>query len=140
MPKSPMGKAGSSLAKHLGAGGKVLVQNLNPLEVVREYFSYLKTASEHQTERERIAAKRDLAVRLIEAERAMILEYFQQRFAERRDALNSFFAVLHAAVQEKNEHAMDTALSGVLGIIKDSPLKDFEAFRQARADKRVIEI
>ena len=135
-----MGKVGSSVARHLGRGGKVLVQNLNPLEVVREYFSYLKISSEHQTERERITAKRDIAVRLIEAEREMILEYFQQRFAERRDTLNSFFEVLHTAVQEKNEHAMNTALSGVLGVIKDNPLKDFEAFRQARADKRVIEI
>ncbi len=57
MPKSPIGKVGSSLAKPLGVGGKVVVQNLNPLEVVREYVSYLKTKSEQQTERERIVAK-----------------------------------------------------------------------------------
>ena len=140
MAKSPIGKAGSSLAKHLGAGGKVIVQNLNPLEVVREYVSYLKTVSEQQTERARIAAKRDVAVRLIESEREIILDYFAQRFAERKAALNGFFDVLHAEAQEKNDHAMDTALSGILGIVKDSPLKDFEAFRQARADNRVIEI
>jgi hypothetical protein len=140
MPKSPIGKVGSSLAKHLGVGGKVVVQNLNPLEVVREYVSYLKTVSEQQTERERIVARRDVAVRLIESEREIILEYFAQRFAERKAALNGLFDVLHAAVQEKNEHAMDTALSGILGIVKDSPLKDFDTFRQARADNRVIEI
>ena len=140
MTKSPIGKAGSSLAKHLGVGGKAIVQNLNPLEVVREYFSYLKIATEQQKERERIAAKRDVAVRLIESEREIILDYFAQRFAERKDALNRFFDVLHTAVQEKNEHGMDAALSGILGIVKDSPLKDFETFRQARADNRVIEI
>ena len=140
MPKSPIGKAGSFLAKHLGVGGKVIVQNLNPLEVVREYVSYRKTVSEQQTERARIAAKRDVAVRLIESEREIILEYFAQRFAERKAALNGFFDVLHAAVREKNEHAMDTALSGILGIVKDSPLKDFDTFRQARADNRVIEL
>ena len=140
MPKSPIGKAGSSLARHFGVGSKVIVRNLNPLEVVREYVSYRKTVSEQQTERARIAAKRDVAVRLIESEREIILEYFAQRFAERKAALNGFFDVLHTAVQEKNEHAMDTALSGILGIVKDSPLKDFDAFRQARADNRVIEI
>ena len=128
------------MAKYLGPSGKVIVQNLNPLEVVREYVSYRKTVSEQQTERERIAAKRDVAVRIIESERAIILDYFAQRFAERKAALNGFFDILHVAVQEKNEHAMDTALSGILGIVKDSPLKDFEAFRQARADNRVIEI
>ena len=128
------------MAKYLGPSGKVIVQNLNPLEVVREYVSYRKIVSEQQTERERIAAKRDVAVRIIESERAIILDYFAQRFAERKAALNGFFDILHVAVQEKNEHAMDTALSGILGIVKDSPLKDFEAFRQARADNRVIEI
>lgn len=133
MPKSPLGKV-------ILNGGKVIVRDLNPLEVVREYVSYRKTVSEQRTERERIAAKRDVAVRLIESEREIILEYFAQRFAERKAALNEFFDVLHAAVQEKNDHAMDTALSGILGIVKDSPLKDFEAFRQARADNRVIEI
>ena len=120
--------------------GKKIVQNLNPLEVLIEYLSYRKTAEEQQTERERIAARRDIAVGLIESEREIILKYFAQRFAERKDALNGFFDVLHTAVQEKNEHAMDTALSGILGIVKDSPLKDFETFRQARADNRVIEI
>ena len=133
MPKSPLGKV-------ILNGGKVIVRDLNPLEVVREYVSYRKTVSEQRTERERIAAKRDVAVRLIESEREIILEYFAQRFAERKDALNGFFDVLHAAVQEKNEHAMDTALSGILGIVKDSPLKDFDTFRKARANNRVIEI
>ena len=137
MAKSPIGKV---VLKGLGDGGKVIVQNLNPLEVLREYFSYRKTVSEQQTEQERIAAKRDVAVRLIESEREIILEYFAQRFAERKATLNGFFDVLHAAVREKNEHAMDTALSGILGIVKDSPLKDFDTFRQARADNRVIEI
>ena len=86
---------------------------------------------EQQKERERTAAKRDVAVRLIESEREISLEYFAQRFAERKVALNGFFDILHTAVQEKDEHAMDTALSGILG---------FETFRQARADNRVIEI
>lgn len=137
MAASPVGK---SVVRVLGAGSKVIVQNLDLLEVLREYISYRKTAEEQQTERARIAAKRDIAVRLIESEREIILEYFAQRFAERKAALNGFFDVLHTAVQEKNEHAMDTALSGILGIVKDSPLKDFETFRQARANNRVIEI
>ena len=56
----------------------MLVQNLNPLEVLREYVSYRKTALEQQPERERIAGKRDVAVRLIDSERELILAYFEQ--------------------------------------------------------------
>ena len=102
--------------------------------------SFLKTASEQKTERERIAAKRDVAVKLIESEREVILEYFKARFAERKEALQGLFEILHQAVEAKNEHAMDTALGGILGIVKDSPLKDFDSFRQARADNKILEI
>ncbi len=133
--------ATSSVGKSVGRVlGKGIVRNLNPFEVLVEYLSYRKTVEEQQTERERIAARRDIAVRLIESEREIILKYFAQRFAERKDALNGLFDVLHTAMQEKNEHAMDMALSGIVAIVKDSPLKDFETFRQARADNRVIEI
>jgi len=140
MPTSPIARAGSSVAKHLGAGGKFAVQNLNPLEVVREYVSFLKTASEQKTERDRIAAKREVAVKIIESEKEIILEYFKARFAERKEALQGLFHILHQAVETKNEHAMDTALGGILGIVKDSPLKDFASFRQARAENKILEI
>lgn len=123
--KYPTGKAGRALAKHLGVGGKGLVQNLNPLEVLREYVSYRKTALEQQTERERIAAKRDVAVRLIDSERDLILAYFEQRCAERKETLDSLFDILHTALQEKNDPAMDAALSGILGVVKDSPLNPY---------------
>lgn len=140
MSNSPIVEAGSSVAKHLGAGGKFVVQNLNPLEVVREYVSFLKTASEQKTERDRIASKREVAVKIIESEKEIILEYFKARFAERKEALQGLFDILHQAVETKNEHAMDTALGGILGIVKDSPLKDFVSFRQARADNKILEI
>ena len=140
MPNLPISKAGFSVAKHLGAGGKYVVQNLNPLEVVREYVSFLKTEKKKKTERESIAAKRDVAVKLIESEKDIILEYFKVRFAERKEALQGLFDILHQAVETKNEHAMDTALGGILGIVKDSPLKDCKSFRQARADNKILEI
>lgn len=140
MANPPIAKVGSTVAKHLGAGGKYVVQNLNPLEVVREYVGFLKTASEQKTERERISAKRDVAVKLIESEKDIILGYFKARFAERKEALQGLFDILHHAVETKNEHAMDTALGGILGIVKDSPLKDFDSFRQARADNKILEI
>lgn len=141
MAKTPIPKsAASTITKHLGAGGKAIVQNLNPLEIAREYVSFLKTASEQKTERARISAKRAVALKAIEAEKTVILAYFQHRFAERREALDGLFAVLHGAVDKKDNHAMDVALSGIVGILQDSPLKDFESFRRARDNKEIIEI
>lgn len=118
----------------------MIVQNLNPLEVVREYLSFLKASSEQKTERERIAAERTVALSAIESEKTIILEYFHQRFAERREALDTLFEVLQSAVRSKDEHGMDTALSGILGILKDNPLSDFDAFRRARENQQIIEI
>lgn len=141
MAKTPIPKtATSTLVKHLGSGGKVIVQNLNPLEIVREYVSYRKTVAEQKTERAKISAKRAVALKAIEAEKTVILAYFEHRFAERRVALDGLLETLQGAVKTKNEHAMDVALSGIVGILQDSPLKDFESFRRARDNKEIIEI
>lgn len=140
MANTPISNAASALTKQLGAGGKMVVQDLNPLEVVTEYVSLLKTASEQKTERDRIAAKRAVTLKAIKSEKKIILAYFKQRFAERRRALDGLFDTLQSAVKNKDEHTMDTALSGIVGILKDSPLKDFESFRKARENQQIIEI
>jgi hypothetical protein len=124
----------------LGKAGKVVVQNINPLELVREYFTYRRIADEQKTERNKIQARREAVITAIETEKDIILKYFEYRFSERADALNSFFKVLHKSFEEKNDIAMDKALEGILGIIKDNPLKDFESFRKARLENKTIEI
>lgn len=43
-------------------------------------------------------------------------------------------------VDEKNDKAMDAALSGILEVVKDNPLKDFETFRSSRAKGEILEI
>jgi len=55
-------------------------------------------------------------------------------------ALSRLLDLLTHAVDKRNEAELNVALSGILGIIQDSPLKDFEAFRQARLEGQVIEI
>ena len=140
MKKVPLGKAGSSLAKRIGASGKDLVRNLNPLDVLKEYVAWRKIAEEQQTERQRIIARRDVAVLALEAERDALLEYFKLRFSERRHALDEMFRVLHTALEHKNDSAMERALNGILEIVKDNPLKDFESFRTSRAKGEILEI
>ncbi len=140
MATDPLSKTGSSLAKHVGAGGKYVVQSLNPLDVVKEYVAWRKTAEGQKTERRRIVAKRDVAIFAIEAERDVLLDYFRLRFAERRHALDGMFNVLHKAVEEKNDRALDAALNGILEVVKDNPLKDFETFRSSRAKGAILEL
>jgi len=50
------------------------------------------------------------------------------------------FRVLHKAVEDKNDTAMDAALKGILEVVTDNPLKDFETFRASRAKGEILEI
>ena len=103
--------------------------------------AYFRTLEEEETKREAILANRDVLVTRINAERDAILSYFGHRFAERRAALDEFFKLLrHATVNGDNEQLV-TALGGILGIIQQNPLDDFETFKRKLQDPDyVIEI
>ena len=123
-------KIGSTVTK---SGGKV-VGTADPLAVVTEVVGYLKTRQEEQTKREHIWAKRDVLVTELDNEKEVILSYFEHRFAERKGALEQFYSLLHRAVDTGNDQQLQTALSGILGIIQENPLKDFAEFQKKMAD------
>jgi hypothetical protein len=94
-----------------------------------------------KTKRQAIAANRDVLIARITAEKETILAYFSQRFAERRAALDEFFELLNHAVDHRDNHQLNVALAGILGIIQDNPLDDFETFKkQFQNPDCVIEI
>jgi hypothetical protein len=131
---------GKTLGRLAGKAGRTAVQTLNPLEVLREYYHFRKATEQEVTRREEIRAKRDVAIATIQTERELIEKYFQHRFAERASALSEFFNLLDHAVDTRNDNELDVALNGILAVVKDSPLKDFESFRAARIEGRIIEI
>jgi hypothetical protein len=118
---------------------KTLIHQLDPLEIVREYVRWRVVAEEQRTERKRIKARRDVAVRAIESEREIISAYFEKCFAERRMVLDEIFRVLRHAVESKDDTALDSALRAIVEIVADNPLKDFDAFRKARSEGVVLE-
>ena len=103
--------------------------------------TYFRTLQEEETRRRAIAANRDVLVASVNAERDAILAYFGHRFAERRAALDEFFEVLlHATINGDNEQLV-AALGGIVGIIQQNPLDDFETFkRNLQNPDYVIEI
>jgi hypothetical protein len=134
----------SLTAKTLVAGAakstaKTLIHQLNPLEVVREYVRWRVVAEEQQTEREKIKARRDVAVRAIESEREIIFAYFEKCFTERRMVLDEIFRVLRHAVESKNDTTLDSALNGIVQVVSNNPLRDFDAFRKARSEGVVFD-
>ena len=100
-----------------------------------------RAMQEEETKRRAIIANRDVLIARLTAEKDTILAYFSHRFAERGAALYEFFDLLRHAVDDGDNHQLNVALAGILGIIQDNPLDDFETFKQQFHDPDyVIEI
>ena len=104
------------------------------LTIFKEAIAYYKTRQVEQTKREEIWSKRDVLILALNNEKDVLLSYFEQRFAERRVALEQFYDLLHTSVDSGNETQLQTALTGILGVIQENPLSDFAEFRKNMAN------
>lgn len=135
-----MKKPSKVIAKRVVGSSKSVVRNINPLDFVREYISYKKCVEEQKTERNKIKAERDKVVRAIESEKEVILTYLNMIFKERKDTIDRLFKTLDKGIKSKNNNIIDQSLGGIVVIIKDNPLKDFEHFRKQFKSGDIIEI
>ena len=120
------------------ARGAAAFLGLNSQEIISAGADYLKTREAEKTNRELIRANYQAVLAALQAEQEALLVFFEYRFAERREALGEFYLVLHKAVQTGDDHQLDVAICGILGIIKDNPLNDFEKFRQTYNDPNAV--
>ena len=90
---------------------------------------YLKHHDSEHTRREYVKSRRDALITALNNQRDFLIAYFEQRFAERREALQHFYDLLHTAVDNKDTAQLQAALLGFLGIIQDNPLADLAEFR-----------
>ena len=111
---------------------------LDAQAIINAGVDYLKTREAEKTNREWIRANHRAFLAVLQAEQEALLFYFEHRFTERREALGEFYQVLHKAVETGDDHQLDVAICGILGIVKDNPLNDFEKFRQTYNDPNTI--
>lgn len=107
------------------------------LTVFKEAITYYKTRQVEQTKREEIWSKRDVLILALNNEKDVLLSYFEHRFTERKASLEQFYAILHRSVDSGNEIQLQTALTGILGIIQENPLSDFAEFKKNMANPNV---
>jgi hypothetical protein len=119
-----------TLVTRVSRSAASVVASADPLAVITEALDYLKVREQEKTKRTHIRAKRDVLVHAINAEREAILQYFEQRFAERHAALEQFYQLLNAGVAAADTSSIDTALRGILGILQHNPLQDFATFKE----------
>ena len=123
-----------------GRAGRIAANliDLDPQAIIEAGADYLKTREAEVTEREWIRANYQAFLAALQSEQEDLLTYFEYRFAERREALHEFYHVLHTAVETGDDHQLDIAICGILGIIKDNPLNDYEKFKMAYNDPDTI--
>ena len=100
------------------------------MEIIQAAVEYLKAHDAEKTQREYIRAKRDVLVTVLNNEKDCLLAYFDHRFAERRSALEEFYALMHTSVENGDTIQLQASLVGILGIVKDNPLDDLVEFRE----------
>ena len=112
----------------VASGAKGVASAANALAVITEAIDFFQKREEQRTKRAYIEGRRDVLVTAFEAKERVILSYFDQRFAERKGALEQFYVLLHRATESGDKVQLEAALEGTLGIVKDNPLMDFESF------------
>ena len=111
---------------------------LNPEEIICAGVEFLKTREVEITKREWIGANYKAFLNALKAEQESLLKYFELRFDERREALREFYRVLHTAVETGDDNQLNAAICGILGIIRDNPLTDYNQFKRAFNDPTTI--
>lgn len=128
----------SSTASSMVAKG---VPALDAFAVISNGLAYLRIREEEMTKRAYIAEQRRVLLAAIMSERAMIEQFMDHRFAERKAALGKFFTILQQGVDSRDHQIIDRSLQGILGILQENPLAELESFRtQWKQDSFVIDL
>ena len=101
-----------------------------PINVATDAFDNLvnawkdceNTAQIEETKREKIKSWRDLNIKAIEENSAILKIYLDRSFQERAGTIQDTFARLDQALAEKNTEAVGLMMNAIVAIVKESPL------------------
>ena len=110
-----------------------LVENVVE-DTVQTIADYMATVQCEETKRQEIEAYHDIIIHALNQERDVILAYFNHTFAERRLVLEQCFDLMDKSIETNDHTSLNLALSSILGVIHENPLKDFETFRRRMSE------
>ena len=113
---------------------------LNQADVVDAVKGLLIEAGEvrkfeavQETKRADIAARRDIAIATIEAQKQALQLYLEKSFDERKSSFDKLFAVVDHSLETDNMQELALGLQGILTLADSSPFKDLESVEATRA-------
>lgn len=103
-------------------------------QLVSDLSEWRKVESVEQTNREMIAAQRDVWITKIRADREVMQQYLRQHEATQSKTLDELFTRLDKAIDGGNVDVVGQILEGIVSTVKSSPLGDL-----ATLDKRMVD-
>ena len=85
------------------------------------------------TVRTGIAASRDKALAIIEAQKAAMMTYLDKTFDERKENFTALFAVVDEALAKNNMQALSMGLESIIKLADSSPFKDLQTVEATAA-------
>lgn len=102
-------------------------------QIVDSTLDLVRVHDEEATKRARIHAYRETEVARVKAAESVLRTYFDHVFAERRSLYAEMFLRLDRALDEGNNEALHSVVTGIVDIAKDSPLANLSDLTQVRA-------
>lgn len=97
-------------------------------------------SEQEQTKRATINSWRDIRLEEIRSQKELLSQYLHHYFAERRTVIDGFFNALDKGLENNNIETINLAISGILGVVQSSPLKDMQNLMLDLKNDRVKEI
>ena len=110
----------------------------NPAECFRDivlaYTEYKIVAEQEQTKRRGIEAWEKATIAQINAQRDVLINYFDRSFDERAENFRFLFEKVDQAIADGNNDQLTLALNSITEIAKSSPFKDLADLTSIRAN------
>ena len=114
------------------------MQKITPaLQIILDVASLI--VQEERDERKtglEMEARYNAFIEALRAEQETMTAYFDRVFGERENALRHLYDVMDKATAAGDNEQLNTAVQGIVGIIRTNPLLGFEEFQKALADPR----
>ncbi|SCL45932.1 hypothetical protein GA0070606_0888 [Micromonospora citrea] len=125
---------------HVGKIVKPTRSSLSALDGFTALKQIVEAASEciqihevERTKRAKLQAYESAEVARIKAAEAVLRDYFEQAFAERRNLYRELFTRLDRALDEGNGEVLHEVVRGIVDIARSSPLADMGDLSKVRA-------
>ncbi len=92
--------------------------------LVSAYQEYGIVREQHQTERTRIQANKEIELARLHHQAELLESYLKKEFKQQNETIDKMFERLDRGIEENNPQLIALAMQNIENIVKSSPLKE----------------